>query len=78
MDITVKRRPQHHSALQDLAWCFNGWGSFPFNKSILFSLELNHGHKKASILGFVEALKLFLQRINGGCQPDLRTDDPEM
>lgn len=36
-------------------------------KNILFSLELNHGHAKASVLGFVEALKLFLQCIHGGC-----------
>lgn len=47
-------------------------------KNTLFSLALNRSQEKASVLGFVEALKLFLQPINGGCQPDLRTDDPEM
>lgn len=40
-------------------------------------MELNHGYKKASILGLVEALKLFLQCKNGRSQPHLRTDDPE-
>lgn len=54
---------------------------FNVNKNILFALKLNHCQGKVSCLGFVEVLKLFMQCINGGCQPEaapLRTDGPEM